>query len=626
MDLQSTEAVGQPIPGRTQAEEDLAFVLEFVDKSNAYREPFIQIWYELMDNYLVAPFAPGMQAIPRIGHPSIATLPTQRYARRAVLKDPESHQIVEGMAAQYLGLLFGSRDYVQATPVGLDDYEKARLLSRLIMSVMEAPGVYRTMYQTWKDSCILGTAVLEMGWESRSRQQISEALVLDENGRAVGYTFVPQDVVYREGPMIRQVDGWDFYPDPSGTRIQYDMMAVAKRFRITKAEAMALAEAGKYDKQAVMRAVDRKGVSSSLEGSYRERFELLQKTLPDKYGTMIGIELWGTVPYKHEDGASNRVITVINGEIVRSVINPHRNGAIPFKEIVANPLTGRFYGFSPSEANRFLQDFTDNLLMSVSDSVNLLTRPTLLMGNAFGGDPNRLRRREFDDIIPCGNPDAVKPLQGDLNAIEFAVAQIQRTKQNMRESAGSLDPVTQSLGADRQAATTTTEIVRIASQRNELQSVMSEREDMPFIGKMIHSMLRQFMPDDGAVAVLNGEPLQVSLRDIDFEADVRYRGSSQAQSKFQKVAQYRDAIAAIGPNMELIDVMPELFVRLLRDGMEIPDAEIIMRRAVARLQLKREQQMQAEMQMKVGASAPRSTQGNLGTPTGAAESEGQVLM
>jgi hypothetical protein len=622
-DFTSTESYGKPLPSNYEAENDFRFVMEFVEKSNAYRQPHLQAWPELLDNYLVNSYAAQQAASPRIGHPSIASFPSPRQQKRAILKDPETHQNTEALAAQKLGLIFGARDYISALPIGFDDYEKARVLSRIIMSVFEGPGVFQTMYQTFKDSDVVTAAVLEMGWEVRSRQQITEVMDVDDNGQLLGFHFEPREVVYREGPMIRQCDGWDFYPDPTGTRIQYDMMGVAKRFRITEAQAIALAESGRYDKAAVQRAADKHGHDKSLERAEGERFDAYSRSLPDKFNTMIGIEYWGFCPYKHADGFSNRVITILNGEIVRSTINPHQSGIIPFFEVISNPISGQFYGLPAAKANRFLQDSVDNMLMMLTDAADLMVRPSFLLGASFGGQPERVQNRGINDMIPCNNPEAMKEVPTNFQAISVAQQEHARRKMQMRESSGAINPVTDFPQNGDRTATETTERVRLASQRTELQCLLWERTIFPAMGRFTHSMLRQFAdPEERGIAILNGERMPFSIRDIDFDADVRFVGSRQAMSRFQKNAAYDQAIISIGSAMNLIPVMPEVFIRKLRDGMDIPDADQIIGRAVAYIQ---QQQAAAAGALPGAASPPRNTEGNMGTETGAAEREGRMV-
>jgi hypothetical protein len=344
---------------------------------------------------------------------------------------------------------------------------------------------------------------------------------------------------------------------------------------------------------------------------------------------MDGIEYWGLVPLKHKDGASNRVVTMLEGETARSTINPHAKGFIPFVDVVTNPMTGRFFGLSPNEVNRFLQDSADQFLMLMSDAAAYMVRPQYLAGIGLQADTDRIQAGVMNDIIPCSNPEMLVRIERDYNALQFAAQQIMNRKQSMRESSGSLAPVQESLGADRMAATVGAEIVRLASQRVESMVMVSERDVFPMVGMMIHEMLRQFSPDEGFVAMLNGEPLDVGLEDIDYEADIRFVGSRQAVSRFQKVAQYREAINVMSANPDAIADFPEMYVRYLRDGMEIPDAKQIIEQAVGNVQKRLAAQQQLalaglEAKSNKSATPSASTEGQMLTEAGGAEREGQV--
>ncbi len=224
---------------------DREFMVDFLDKSDRKRMRFIPTWNEVMENYLVTgPRMAELRPFPR------ANFETPSAFRRPLLKDPETHQIIETLASQALILLLQSPEYLQATPIGSDDYEKARFLSRVLMGVLEEPGVYRTIYEAIKDSFIFGTSILELGYESRERMQMTKVPLIDElSGQVFGFDMKPEKIRYRDRPLLRTVDIYDFYPDPSGTRIQENMLGVAKRFRITKADARALATIGTYRRE-----------------------------------------------------------------------------------------------------------------------------------------------------------------------------------------------------------------------------------------------------------------------------------------------------------------------------------------------------------------------------------------
>lgn len=153
------------------------------------------------------------------------------------------------------------------------------------------------------------------------------------------------------------------------------MVGVAKRFRITRAHARELAQQGVYDANTTELVVRRSNKTSETSKSGSDsRFPGETRSVPRDTGYLEGFEYWGQVPYATADGADNRVITVLEGEVVRDSINPYFDGGIPFKEIVVNPIAGRFYGLGPAEVIRFLQDEADHRLMTVNDAMDMATR------------------------------------------------------------------------------------------------------------------------------------------------------------------------------------------------------------------------------------------------------------
>ena len=626
-----------------KAIEEAEFVMDFVAKSGQLRDKFSEVWDEILDNYLVAPIGtPMSRAFPRLGDPAVASFPfiTPRFGsrRQTRLKDPETHQIVETLTSSALGLLLGGREYLTARPLGKDDPEKARLLARLLMAILEQPGMYRTFYQAFKSAFLFGTTILEFGWETRSRNQLVEVPKFDMLGRLAARDLIPKEVMYRNRPLIREVDIYDFYPDPSGTRIQEDMVGVVKRFRITQAEAMRLGKAGVYDeadvKDAITAQTSRRGGKQGDRGG-KTKFPYHPDELPDAYGMLTGFEFWGESPVATNDHASNRVITLLNGLRVRSRINGFLDGNIPFKEITVNPISGRFYGLSPAEVIRFLQDSADNLLMVFNDAADFAVRGPLLVGHAFNGNPQQLRERNLNDIIECQNPDAVKPIPNDLNALQFAAQEMLRRKITMREATGATNSQ-QALGSPgEQTATEINETIRLASQKVDAMAQLIERDDYPFIGRTIHSRLRQFSPEGGAIATLAGEFFSVPFETIDTEADIRFVGARQAVSRFQQGLGVREALRIMSENPMVVIQFPDLLVRLFRDSLNMDDAEEVVARAqkaVAAVFLA--QQLGAggpdvKGQLPGGGggapnAAPPKNQGdvNAGTPSASAEKQG----
>ena len=592
------------------------FVLQFVDKSASARSEFVRIWREVLDNYLVTPYS-EREAVPFIGSTNIATASALqkkgRRSGRSVLKDPETNQIIDTLSAQGIGLLMPTMDYIQAMPIGFDDEQKARFLGRLLQGLLQSPGVYRTNFTIFKDAFIFGTAIVQIGWETRSRLQVTEKPVFNEKtGFLIGAEPDIGEVVYRDGPLFQQKDLFDFYPDPSGTRIQENMLGVAHKFRMSKQEAKRLGAAGVYDKAQVAQAVASAGGKEDHDRAHEEkRFQDLATETHDDYGMMTGFEFWGEVPFQPSDGARNRVITILNGVHVRSHINPFRDGNIPFKEIVLNPIQGRFYGLGIGEIIRFLQDSADNMLMLHTDMADLSARNVLLVGQGFQGDIGRLKRRIPGDVIPVGNIEAVKPVPQEVNALQLSAQEYTRRKLSMREASGATNPLQgfDSPGGDRQTATEVSELVRLASQKVELMVQLVERDDYPWIGKTLHSRIRQFLSRERE-EILAGERFPVTLDDVDFDSDIRFIGARQAQSKFQKAATLKEALNVLSTNPTSIPILQDVIVRYFRDGLDIQDAESIVKQMVARVQQAQERaaQLQQEQETLKGRTVRNSNE------------------
>lgn len=599
--------------------EEAEFVLDFIERSRVYREPFVPIWDEIQDNYFVVPFG----GAPSDALSALLGLRTSGVMRRtnevmSRLKDPETHQVIETLTSQAIGLLLGSDQFIRALPIGVDDPEKARLLSRLLMASFDQPGVFRTNYELIKSAYTFGTAYVILGWETREREQeVLKPIIDPYTGAIVGQTTVRDNVIYRDRLLWRTIGIRDFYPDPNGTRIHQDMSGCGYKFRTNKWKAKELIDANVYDREATMRVIKDKMTNTPVQQGYGDvPFPRMANLLgPDKYAQMNGLEWWGEVPFRRA-GGRNRVITLLDGMWVRGGPNPFIDGDIPIKEIVINPVGGRHYGLSPAEVIRFLQDSTDNFLMLFTDAGDLAIRSPILLGQAFGGNEEQIRQRKINDVIKCRNVDAVKPLPFDATPLTFAASEMARRIMRMREASGATNPL-QAVPADKeQTATETNALLRLASQRVTTAVQLIEREDYPWIGRTIHSRLRQFAEPD-IVASLAGDVFHVKLEDINLEADVRFVGSHSGGDPGVIAASTTavlNMLAAAPP--QLVVMYPDLLVRLIRDGMKMADGELIVQKAVmiAQGQMQQEQMMQQQQAASKGKPASQKRGGTPQTP------------
>lgn len=527
----------------TTAESEARFVAEFLDHSGKAREEYEAIWTETLQNYLVRPYMDGGYAT-SVNAPLFTGGNATATSGYAVLKDPESHQIVESLVADEMILQFGDGDYVRAKPVGGEDTGGASTVSRLLHYNFRQEGHYRAMVEWKKDSKIFGLGILESYWDYREQPRalrsiasVGGAELSDET-----YAMVP---VYDDVKM-RPVDLFDCFWDPGASRI-IDMSGFAKRFTVSRSEARRRAKRRGPDGRpvwnpaAVERAILNQAAMDSREAkdkSWRSGLDRPQivKPVPSQ-GTMVGYCYYGEVPYETRDGFSWRKIEVLCGELVASQPWYFR---IPFFEEAPAPIQGRFPGIAPLEVVRFTQDFADAVLMLTADGATIQTHPPNIVDRYADVQLDKLKRFRRDTPIMANSVEAVqqipyKPQLGD------AFSMYGQAKNQMREGAGALGPL-QGLsdGPDRESATGFTGRYKAARGRPEAQTMLSEREYLPPLAKHNLELYQRYLRDSDDLERRTGsDPPPSPLASILAEFDMEFVGSRIEGTKPQRLQAYQ---------------------------------------------------------------------------------------
>lgn len=544
------------------------FVMNFVNHSRTYRQRFEPIWEELYANYRVQPYYgyndPGELGIGMannyIGRGNIS---------RSVLKDPESHQVVETLLAQVMLSCFQQRNYIMADPVGREDTDSGKTVSKLIQYALERPGHYENMYQVLKDCFVFGTGIYQVPWEYFGRNAL-----LSQNGQ-----LERKFQVITDDPGLHPVSLYDFFPDPSATSVR-TMTACAKHFRMTAGQAKAFAAQGVFDSGVVDIAI-----AAGRKTESERRDQVLQGLdgvsisdlayAPD-YTMVEGYELWTVdVPWKPSDGFTSRVITVLTDvphKPARNAASPFVDGELPFGEVKSNPIGSRFYGLSPLEINRYLQDHADILLMSRTDAVMQEVKGSWKVLDGLARDPGLLRKGLPNQVHLVDDKDAILPMEFN-HTLQHAYLEAQTQKGNMRQASGANDPV-QGIGS--RPGTTATEIATNAQQamtRIQLTCNLLEREYFGRIGRLIHSRYAQFLDDEGIMKRVGNDPEPAKLDEIQEQFNYRFIGSRQTGGKQQKAAALREAITVLGgiPFLAAQVNWNSLIAKYLEDGLDIKD-------------------------------------------------------
>jgi hypothetical protein len=550
--------------------EVVEFGNNFINHSKTFRDRFSPVWEELYSNYRVQPYYGGDAS----GELGIG--PYSNYgdtmSGRNVLKDPESHQIVEALLAQVMLSCFAPPGFITADPIGREDTRAGKTVANLIKYGCMRPGHYEAIYTILKDMFVFGTGIYQLPWDTVQRK----ALQMQSDG-----SVKPGIRTVKDDPALMPLSLYDFYPDPSANSIR-DMTCVGKHFKMTAARARILAARNVFDKDVVERAIEVGRVrEDSREDDTIQSIDGLSSSdlsyAPD-YKMIEGYDIWTTdIPWDPSDGFTSRVITLFNDvqeKPARNAPSPFTDGELPFGEFKSNPVGSRFYGLSPLETNRFLQDHADILLMSRTDAVMQETKGSWKVINGLVEDPNKLRRGNTGEVHYMDDKDAILPLEFN-HTLQHAYMESQSQKIAMRQASGASDPVQ---GINSAGSATATEI-GVQAQRSlsriELTCQLIEREYLSRMGFLLHSRFAQFLDNEGIVRRVGESPAPAMRDEIQGDFNFNFVGSRQTGGQQQKTAALREAITVLGsiPFLSSQVNWNSLIAKYMEDGLQIKDFE-----------------------------------------------------
>ena len=590
-----------------QASDAKEFVVGWVAAGQRVIDGKVHIWREVMANVLVEPYADES-----VNTANPYRNAGQRDLRTLILKDPESSAVAETFRNSLMGALFSDPEgkYIVAEPVGLEDVKKAKTVTGLLRYDFSLPGVYRTLSEAMLDLAMFGTVILETPW-NEVEQDIIVRTVTEQDG-VVFDEQVRDKVTVFDDPELRQIDLMDWYPDLEETRIEH-MRGAAKGFKMTPNAARSMAEDGIYDSKAVEKAIKnahrRKSRKDQQEREVRRtnRYIALPKPSFDpEFDYMEGQEYWGLVPFKSKDGIQRRVITVLNGQVVRQDAWPLTDDRLPFHVLVINPIKGRHYGKAPAEIIRYTQDFADAMLMLIAEASVRQVHPPIAIDISKDVDPAAVRAWDLDNIIAVdgATTGAVQTLQYDANMFTGGNFQNQ-LKDQMRQASGALGPIQgQGLGVNRASATEASQTFQKANVPIESVAQLLEKDGLPQIARGFLRRNQQFLEDNEALAKRIGQlPEGVWVGDIMGDYDIAFVGTRNAVSRQTKMQAYDRLIGLASALPQVAQQVPwtEVLRDLFADVLQLPEVAAFFQTAMT--EEKAQQVMQNLMLQQQSAQA-----------------------
>ncbi len=557
---------------RDQAAID--FIDDCVDQAQMVRNEYEPQWNENWANYRVESYfntnSPGKTYPLSAGGRSDFDLSPINF-----LKTPESHQGVNTIRALLLSGLFGTRDYVQADPVGDEDIAAAKRVGKLVMFGLERPGNFRTNYETIGDGLIFGLGSYTGRWKRDTRLVPRRFPVPDpttpgqmlRNPDTGGLMTVLKNVEIAvvDDPALETDDLFDTWFDPAANRFDQLNWKV-KRFRIRDEELENLKDDPNWDSSGISRVLENEPGERQTGPDQADHPKLVTENLTYEdikdvasYGYYGGWYFEGMIPKEVADeigGIDHRgtvVLRVISGIVVQAIQSPQRNGFIQGGTLTILPTGRGIYGLSPLTIVRYLQDVSDTqLILTVQALIESVYQNYVISGDHgpnFAHDLETRRPREVFTVE--GEVDQIQPLTRDYSGVQVAVGALNLISQTMRNAMNARDPIQ---GVQRQTGeTTATESQLVASaalQNTDQLAVLIERDELPIQGRLINDLYYINLDDDRKVFRRTGDEdmTSVSYFDIDMVSDITFVGARSLLSRSAKANQFRDFMTVLASN------------------------------------------------------------------------------
>lgn len=566
---------------RRRDQAALDFINQIVEQDHAVRKEYEPTWSENWSNYRVESnqngLANGKQFPLASGNMNRLSMSPINF-----LKTPESHQGVNTLRALLLASLFGTRDYVQADPVGDEDIPKAVKVSKLVMFGLERPGNFRTNFEVLGDSLIFGLGSYSARWRQDIRlvprripvpdPSMPGQFLRNETG-GVMTVLKNVEVPVFDDPVLETDDLFDTWFDSSANRWG-DVKHKEKRFRIHEDDLSALQSDPNWDGEGIARCLlepaDERAIGPDGSGHPKlETENLTHEDIKDiaRFGYRGGWIYEGMIPSEVcaeiNDGAPATqkidprgmvILRMIGGKVVQSIQSPQRYGQIQGGVITVLPTGRGLYGLSPLTVVRYLQDVSDTQLILTTQALIEAVYQNYVMDSSLG--PNLARdiesRRPREVFTVQGEIDQLAPLPKDYAGLQIAVGALGMISQTMRQAMNARDPVQGQMKQTGDPSTATeANLVTSASMTNVDQlAVLIERDELPVMGRLINDLYYMNLDDESKVFRRIGDEATtaVSYYDIDCVYDINMVGARLLLNKQAKANQFRDFAMMISSN------------------------------------------------------------------------------
>jgi len=538
-------------------------VRAFMERSQAYREPFLELARKSREMY------------------ETWQSPSTSQIQRANLKLPFGFTVIETQLPQIMDIFFQSGSSpVRFIGRGPDDAKWENLLTDFHQYQLEEMS-FETKTAAFIKSLLLdGTAICKVPYRFKELEVIRRLSIINPQSGEVETRKFPVVEEIFDQPDLEPVAIYDFFPDWS-VKIPGDITSMRGCVHRSYRTLASLRSDRKYKNlDKLEQSLTIKGTSAWAPPYYdndgfKRDFERLQDQAETgiKDGRIEIWEYWGLYDPQQNGNFKEYLIVIANGDVViRAEENFYDYKFKPFVASVNYIRENEFYGIPELLAIRPLIKEANTLRNARLDVVNLSVNPMMLVDRAGGIVAKSLFSRP-GGVVWTNDMNAVKPLEvrdpsaGSLN--EFSL--IQQDIQNATALVNAAPTVSQLGKQFGRSATGVNFIQGLSSSRVGLKARLLADLYFKRVAWIMLMTNRQFVTDEKWVRVSDPNapnPFQVLPPDaffqkFDFAVSTNLdSGGVEGQfQKMQSVSQILQAAEQSQPGTAKMDVLLEALLR-----------------------------------------------------------------
>jgi len=395
---------------------------------------------------------------------------TGKEAWQSTIFQPDTTKVVEIIVANLHGAILGPEVPIEWQCKVKEHEQHIKDINDIMKNDFEKCKFKSHFTDFLRGLCIAGTSVGKVGYvksedivivKERQRASLIERTIASALGRDIQPKpdkYTPTRMLTKDYANIDYRDIYNIYPEPFTTDISKDHWLI-ERSRITNKEL--IEGANDPDEFLRLRNVTQDLLNRSGSHDVEEDPETQQRrwTLQQQSTNMIYfdpdsphdlLEYWGPVPLwmiqpeARNDEATkydmvNGWIWVVDGKwVVRSVLNPYRDGEPPYFKGTYIRIPNDWWGIGPAELMLSLQISKNEMVNTKTDNVNLMLNKVLaiLKDKVPNGLWDRLESAPgqvwpfegIDDIrkvmMPVEFPNLVRDIYAGIDIVDSAIQEV----------------------------------------------------------------------------------------------------------------------------------------------------------------------------------------------------------